>query len=405
MADNKTIQVSPKTTWIGVLDKEIVTFDVVMETKYGTTYNSYFINADKKTVVETVKEKFWPVYKEKLSKLTALNEIEYIILNHTEPDHSGSVELLLNEAPNATVIGTGNAIRYMKDLMNRDFPHRIVKDGDVLDLGDATLKFISAPNLHWPDSMYTWYEEEQLLFTCDSFGAHFAHDDMIDNKVGNYDDAFDYYFDVILKPYSKFFLKAIEKIEQLPIKAILNGHGPLLLNDWKRYVDRSRSMSEAYLKNPDAKTILVAYVSAYQKTAMIAKEIARGIESESNVKAHLMDIETATLGDMDAAITAASGLVLGSPTINQNILLPAYKFLAAICPIRDKGKPAGAFGSYGWSGESAVLLKPMMENLKLDFCGDGVFVKFTPGNEELTLAFKYGKVLAEKVLERDAASN
>lgn len=405
MEDNKIIPVSPKTSWVGVLDKDIVTFDVVMETKYGTTYNSYFINAQKKAVVETVKEKFWPVYKEKLSKLTSLSEIEYIILNHTEPDHSGSVELLLNEAPNATVIGSGNAIRYMKDLINRDFPHRIVKDGDVLDLGDATLKFISAPNLHWPDSMYTWFEEEQLLFTCDSFGAHFAHDSMIDNEVGNYEDAFDYYFNVILKPYSRFFLKAIDKVEQLPVRAILTGHGPLLLNDWQKYVARSKSMCEEYLKNPQARTVLVAYVSAYQKTAVLAKAIADGIESEGNVKAQLMDIETSSLGEIDAAITSSSGLVLGSPTINQNILLPAYKFLAAISPIRDKGKPSGAFGSFGWSGESSVLLKPMMENLKLDFCGDGVFVKFTPGKEELEVAYKYGKVLAEKVLERDAAGN
>ncbi len=403
MKDEKIIPVSEKTSWIGVLDFDIRVFDVVMETKYGTTYNSYFINAQKKTVVETAKEKFWPVFKAKLEKLTPLNEIEYIVLNHTEPDHSGSLGLLLNEAPNATVIGTGNAIRYMKDLMNRDFPHRIVKDGDVLDLGDATLKFISAPNLHWPDSMYTWYEEEQLLFTCDSFGAHFCHEEMIDNKVGNYDDAFDYYFNVILKPYSRFFLKAIEKIESLPIRAILNGHGPLLLNDWKKYVDRSKAMSLEYLKNPDAKQVLVAYVSAYQKSAMLAAEIARGIEAEGDVKAQLVDIETASLGELDSWITASSGLVLGSPTINQNILLPAYKFLAAVCPLRDKGKPAGAFGSYGWSGESAVLLKSAMENLKLDFCGDGVFIKFTPGPEELAMAFKYGKVLAEKVLERNVA--
>jgi len=403
MKDEKIIPVSEKTSWIGVLDFDIRVFDVVMETKYGTTYNSYFINAQKKTVVETVKEKFWPVFKAKLEKQTKLSEIEYIVLNHTEPDHSGSLSMLLNEAPNATVIGTGNAIRYMKDLMNREFPHRIVKDGDVLDLGDATLKFISAPNLHWPDSMYTWYEEEQLLFTCDSFGAHFCHEEMIDNKVGNYDDAFDYYFNVILKPYSRFFLKAIEKIESLPIKAILNGHGPLLLNDWKKYVERSKAMSVEYLKNPDAKTILVAYVSAYQKTATLAKEIARGIEAEGQVKAHLVDIETASLGELDSWITASSGLVLGSPTINQNILLPAYKFMAAVCPLRDKGKTAGAFGSYGWSGESAVLLKSSMENLKLDFCGDGVFIKFTPGTEELAMAFQYGKVLAEKVLERNAS--
>ncbi len=405
MKDTKTIEISKKVHWTGVLDTDIVTFDVVMETKYGTTYNAYFIDAAKKTLIETVKEKFWPVYKEKLMGLTQLDQIEFVILNHTEPDHSGALIHLLREAPNATVVGSGNAIRYLKDLMNCDFRHMVVKDGDTLDLGDATLKFISAPNLHWPDSMYTWFEEEQFLFTCDSFGAHFCHKDMIDKKVGNWDDAFDYYFDVILKPYSRFLLKAIEKIEPLPIKAILNGHGPLLLNDWNKYVQRSKEKASAYLQNPEAPSILVAYVSAYHKTGEIAQEIKKGIEADGKVKAHVVDIENATLGDIDSWLTQSSGLVVGCPTINQNILLPVYKLFALVNPIRDKGKPAGAFGSYGWSGEANGLIKGMLESLKLDFCGDGVFVKFTPDSEDLTLAHQYGKVLAEKVLERNVVQN
>ena len=402
MKDKKTIAVSEKVKWVGVLDFDIVTFDVVMETKYGTTYNSYFIDAEKKTVVETVKERFWPVFREKLSSLTSLNEIEYIVLNHTEPDHSGSLALLLAEAPNATVVGSGNAIRYLRDLINQDFKHRIVKDGDTLDLGNATLRFISAPNLHWPDSMYTWFEEEQLLFTCDSFGAHFCNEKMIDNQVGNYDEAFDYYFDVILKPFSKFMLKAIEKIEDLPIKAILNGHGPLLLNDWKRYVERSKAKATEYLNRPVTDTILVAYVSAYKKTCAVAEAIAKGIEEDGRVKVQLADIENASLGEMDSLITSSAGIVVGSPTINQNILLPVYKLFAALSPLRDKGKIAGAFGSYGWSGESTLLIKSALENLELDFCGDGVFVKFTPGEDELAMATQYGRLLAEKVLERNA---
>lgn len=404
MKDDKVIPVSPMVSWIGVLDQDIVTFDVVMETKYGTTYNAYFIHAERKTLVETVKEKFWDVYRDKLQSLTNLNDIEYIILNHTEPDHSGSLIHLLQEAPNATVIGSGNAIRYLRDLMNRDFPHKVVKDGETIDLGNATMKFISAPNLHWPDSMYSWLEDEQLLFTCDSFGAHYCKAAMIDQKVGNWDDAFDYYFDVILKPYSKFMLKAIEKIEALPIKAILTGHGPLLLNDWKKYVDRSKQRALDYLSNPATPSVLVAYVSAYGKTCEVAKQIAAGIESEGKVKAIVADIENASLGEIDSWLTQTSGLVVGSPTINQNILLPVYKLFAAVNPIRDKGKPAGAFGSYGWSGESNALLRSMLENLKLDFCGDGVFVKFTPGPEELSLAFTYGKIMAEKVIERNATN-
>ncbi|HNX85931.1 MAG TPA: FprA family A-type flavoprotein, partial [Bacteroidales bacterium] len=206
MEDNKILKISDSVSWIGVLDRDIVTFDVVMETKYGTTYNAYFINAEKKTVIETVKEKFWDVYIAKLRQVVDPAEIDYIVADHTEPDHSGCVARLLEIAPKAVVVGTGNAIRYLKELVGHDFPHLVVKDGQTLNLGNKTLQFIGAPNLHWPDSMMTWLKEDKVLFTCDIFGAHFCHEGIFDDVVGNFDDAFRYYFDVIMKPFSKFML-------------------------------------------------------------------------------------------------------------------------------------------------------------------------------------------------------
>ncbi|RLD56747.1 MAG: FprA family A-type flavoprotein, partial [Bacteroidetes bacterium] len=150
--DHKVLEVTKDVHWIGVLDHDIVTFDVVMETEFGTTYNSYFIDAEKKAVIETTKEKFWETYIEKIRSLTDPAEIEYIIFNHTEPDHSGNLMRLLELAPNATVVGSGNAIRYLSDIFEPGFKHLVVKDGESLSLGNKTLKFISAPNLHWPDT-------------------------------------------------------------------------------------------------------------------------------------------------------------------------------------------------------------------------------------------------------------
>ncbi|HQQ13093.1 MAG TPA: FprA family A-type flavoprotein, partial [Bacteroidales bacterium] len=147
MKDVSVLKVSEHSNWIGVLDKELVTFDVVMETKYGTTYNSYFINAEKKAVIETVKERFWPVYEAKLREVMDPSTLQYIVMNHTEPDHSGCVGKLLELAPDAVVVGSGNAIRYLKDLTTVPFKSLQVKDGDELDLGNLTLRFISAPNL------------------------------------------------------------------------------------------------------------------------------------------------------------------------------------------------------------------------------------------------------------------
>jgi flavorubredoxin len=399
MKDDKILDITKDVKWIGVLDYDIRTFDVVMETKYGTTYNSYFINAQMKTIVETAKVKFWDTYLNKLKQLTNPEDIEYIVVNHTEPDHSGSLEKLLDVAPNAIVVGSGNAIRYLRDMIGRDFKHMVVKDGDVLDLGNKKMRFISAPNLHWPDSIYSYLEEDKVLFTCDSFGAHFCKEEMFDDKVGNFDEAFKYYFDVILKPFSKFMLKAIEKIRPLDIKAICTGHGPLLTTNWKKYVDLSEEYARKAIERPAKKKVFIAYVSAYQNTGLIAEKIAEGIRQAGNIEVEVQDIEKTPLAEIDEKIALSSGVILGSPTINQNILLQIYQTFALISPIRDKGKLAGAFGSYGWSGEGPKFIESNLRNLKLKFIGEPMQFKFTPHQPDLEKCLEYGKEFGKQIME------
>lgn len=397
--DINVLEVTPDVHWVGVLDRDIVTFDVVMETEFGTTYNSYLINADKKAIIETTKEKFWDIYKAKIESLIDPEEIEYIILNHTEPDHSGNLMNLLKIAPNATVVGSGNAIRYLSDIFEPGFKHIKIKDGDTLDLGNKTLKFISAPNLHWPDSIYTYLEEDQVLFTCDSFGAHYCEEAMFDDKVDDFDESFKYYFDVILKPFSKFMLKAIDKIRLLDIKVICPGHGPILRDNWKKWVDISEKYAQEALKLPDVHTIFVPYVSAYHKTGELAESIAEGINKVNGMRAEICDVETTPLGELDAMMAKSAGVIVGCPTINQNILLPVYKLFAVINPIRDKKKLAGGFGSYGWSGEGQKIIESNLRNLKLNYFEEGVFIKFSPNAVELKRASEYGEAFANKLLQ------
>ena len=398
MTDNKILTVSPAVQWIGVLDHDIVSFDVVMETKHGTTYNSYFINAQKKAVIETVKEGFWGVYLEKLIRVTDPAEIEYIILNHTEPDHSGCLVNLLKIAPNAKVVGTGNAVRYLKDMISIDFQYIIVKDGYILDLGDRTLQFISAPNLHWPDTMFTYLPEEKVLFTCDSFGAHYCHEEIFDDLVGDYDQDFKYYFDVIMSPFSKFMLKAIERIKSLDIKIIATGHGPVLRTNWLKYVNLSEKYALKHLELPVRHKVFIPFVSAYHKTGLLAENIGEGIGMAGDITVDILDIENATIGELDQKVAESAAIIVGSTTINQNILLPVYKLFSVINPLRDKGKLAGAFGSYGWSGESKELIKSNLENLKLNYFREGVFVKFSPDETEQQQAVEYGKAFGEALL-------
>ncbi len=400
--DKEVLDITNDVKWVGVIDYDIVTFDVVMETKHGTTYNSYFIDAEKKALVETSKEKFWDVYRNKLETVCDISSLEYIILNHTEPDHSGNLSNVLRLAPDATVVGSRLAINYLKDFLGKDFRHMIVKDGDTLDLGNKTLRFISAPNLHWPDSMYTYLEEDKLLFTCDSFGCHYAHPAMYDDKVGDFSDAFKYYFDVILKPFSKFMLKAIEKIRPLEIDAVLTGHGPLLLNDWKKWVRLSEEYAREAMQTPQQDHVFIPYVSAYHNTGKMAEAIRDGIRSSGDFIVEVADIENMSVGDMDERVAKSSAIIVGCPTINQNILLPVYKLFAVISPIRDNRKIGGAFGSYGWSGEAARLINSTLSNLKLNVHGDGVFVKFTPHEDEFAICYAYGKEIGEKLAAMQA---
>jgi flavorubredoxin len=395
--DSRIIDLTPDVKWIGVLDYDIRTFDIVMHTDHGTTYNSYFINADKKTVIETAKEKFSETYINKLKRVTDPAEIAYIVLDHTEPDHSGAMRQLLDLAPSAVVVGSGNAIRYLSDIVNRPFRSLIVKDGDTLDLGNKTLKFISAPNLHWPDSIYTWLVEERILFTCDSFGAHYCHEEIFDDLVGDFSDDFRYYFDVILKPYSKFMIKAIEKIRPLDISMIATGHGPILRSTWRDTVDKTRDLAQDYLRltaEKEQKRLLITYVSAYGYTREMAELIARGASAVENVVVEVMDIESADIGEMDSRLTIADGIIVGSPTINQNTLLPVYRLMAMVSPLRDRGKLAGSFGSYGWSGEAPALIAEMLGNLKLKLFGEPAAYKFIPESGKERPLIEYGERFA-----------
>jgi NADH oxidase (H2O-forming) len=400
--DDKIIDITPDVKWIGVLDHDIKTFDIVMTTEHGTTYNSFFINADKKTVVDVAKEKFSETYFNKLKSVTDLEDIKYIILNHTEPDHSGSLRLLLEMAPSATVVGSGNAIRFLEDIVNMPFRSLSVKDGDELDLGNKTLKFISAPNLHWPDSIYTYLIEDKSLFTCDSFGAHYCSENMFSDFTEEYTETFKYYFDVILKPFSRFMINAIEKIKLHEINFICPGHGPIHKENLLKAVALSEEYSKEYLKlskDNDHRNILIAYVSAYGYTREAAGYIAEGIHESGSLTTDLIDIENMSSGELESRLITADGLLVGSPTINQNTLLPVYKLFSVINPLRDKSKFGGAFGSFGWSGEAPKIILENLRLLKFRIFEETAAFKFSPGGSKEESLKEFGRKYAEKFLE------
>jgi NADH oxidase (H2O-forming) len=400
--DDRIIDVTKDVKWIGILDYDIRTFDIVMNTEFGTTYNSYFINAEKKAIVEVAKEKFSENYLRKLRSVTDPGEIQYIILDHTEPDHSGSLRLLLDLAPSATVVGSGNAIRYLEDIVNTPFKSLIVKDGDTLDLGNKTLKFLSAPNLHWPDSILTLLVEDKVLFTCDVFGAHYCSPEMFSNFDEPYTESFKYYFDVIMRPFSRFMLRAIEKVKPLDLNFICPGHGPIHGENIRKAIEISEKYADRYMLNVSEKnkmTILIAYVSAYGYTKEAAHLIAEGILETEDVTVDITDIENISSEELESKLIMSDGLLVGSPTINQNTLLPVYKLFALINPIRDKGKLAGAFGSYGWSGESPNLILENLRLLKLKIFEETAAFKFSPGSNKKEYLREFGRNFGQRYIQ------
>jgi NADH oxidase (H2O-forming) len=407
MSQQQILHVSNSVQWIGVLDPNLITFDIVMETRYGTTYNAYLIDAEKIAIIETVKTSFFQEFASKIKQLCDPTRIEYIILDHTEPDHSGSLSQLLEIAPQATVVGSGQALNYLQEMNAGSFKSLKVKDGDILSLGNKTLQFIGAPNLHWPDSIYTYLVEDRILFTCDSFGAHFCQEAMFDDKVGNYDHAFKYYFDVILKPFSKFMLKAIEKIKPLEIAAICPGHGPILRANWKKAIEYSERMALEYMEhvNSGKNKVLISYVSAYGYTRDMAVSIARGIEQTCDASIEMLDLEKISLGELEEKVVGTQALLVGSPTINQNTLLPVYNLFSVINPIRDKGKLAGSFGSYGWSGEAVSMIDSHLKNLKFDVPMEGVAVKFYPYGNKSESFVEFGNQFGSLVKARQQSDS
>lgn len=394
----KVVNITDDIKWIGILDPGLITFDVVMETKYGTTYNSYFIDADKKAIVETSKENFKDEYLEKVKSVVDPEEIDYIIMDHTEPDHSSNLKHLLKIAPQATVVASKSAINFLKHMIDDDFKYMEVKDGDTLNLGNKTLRFISAPFLHWPDSMYTYVEEDKVLFTCDSFGCHYCSENIFDDLSGDFDDAFKYYFQVILQPFSDHMLKAIDKIRPLDIDIICPGHGPVLRSNWKKYLNWSEELAKNAQERPEKYKVFIPYVSAYGNTRKIAEKIADGIKMAGDIDVEIMDIEMADLSIVAEKIEKSSAIIIGSPTINQNALPPIYNLFALINPITNRGKLAGAFGSYGWSGEAIKIIEDNLKNLKLKIYDEGLKVTFVPYDKSFQRAIDYGKGFGQKLL-------
>jgi flavorubredoxin/flavin reductase (DIM6/NTAB) family NADH-FMN oxidoreductase RutF len=375
-AGRLTIQkqnIGDKTTAIRGLDWDRDRFDIEFGLRNGTTYNSFIIKGEKTALIDTNHRKFESLYLESLQESLDLATLDYLIISHTEPDHSGLVKDVLELAPNVTVIGAKVAIQFLENMVHQTFKHRIVKSGDKLDLGNGhELEFISAPNLHWPDTIFTYDIKTQILFTCDAFGMHFCDDDTYDSEPSFLEADFKYYYDCLMGPNARSVLGGIKRIEKLDISLIATGHGPLLkyfLPDW---VSSYKQWSEAQTKTETYTAVF--YSSDYGYSEQIARAIALGIE-KTGVGIELVEYGDTDTGETREIVSQAAGLVIGMPSQTD---VTGHAILSTILASANRKQAIGLFETGGWQDEPIYPLRNKFQEIGLTEAFPPILIKETP---------------------------
>lgn len=369
---------------VGVLNPSLRVFDIIMESSYGTSYNAFLITGEKNVLIDTVHQPYFEEYLENISSVIDVSKINYLIMNHTEPDHSGSVAKLLELNPNITVYCTVAAKMYLTAITNQNFKCVTVKQGDKLDIGGEELEFLVAPLLHWPDSMFTYMQSTRTLFTCDFLGTHFCEPTMYDNKVhypDKYMEQFKHYYDCIFGPFKPFVLAGLDKIKDLQVDLICPSHGPCITDGIQKLEKLYREWS-APVKH-EKKIVGILYASAYGCTTKLAEAACDELKKNDQLDVRLVNIVFEPFAEVVELVNEADALLVGSCTINRDAPKIIWDMLASIDAINTKQKPAGAFGAYGWSGEAVPMMKSRLEQLKFKFIGDGFKALFTPTETDL----------------------
>jgi len=399
------VQIADGIHWIGALDPTLRTFDIILSTANGTTYNSYLVKGSEGVaVIDTVKENFSGEFFARLESAADYGDIKAIVLNHLEPDHTGALPELMRRAPQAQLYISQRATSMLKALLKPaegELDYITVDTGDRVELGDRTLRFLHTPFLHWPDTQCTYLEEEGVLFSGDVFGCHYCDRRLFNDQVGDFHFSFDYYYAHIMRPFKRHVLEALKLIEPLKLQLIAPTHGPILRERPRRYVTRYRELSTSGLSrepNSDDYSLIVFYMSSYGNTARMAEAISEGADQVDGIRISLYDLEGGEIDPFVDLIEEADALLFGSPTINGDAVKPVWELLSSLAVVNLKGKLGGAFGSFGWSGEAVRMIEDRMRGLKMRIPIEGVRVKLIPTEEELEACREFGRHIAQELV-------
>jgi flavorubredoxin/flavin reductase (DIM6/NTAB) family NADH-FMN oxidoreductase RutF len=384
--------VAQDTTTIRSLDWDRDRFDIEFGLQNGTTYNSFIIRGEKTALVDTSHAKFRELYLEALKGQINPAEIDYIVISHTEPDHSGLVRDVLALAPKATVVGAKVALAFLDDLVHQPFERLQVKNGDTLDLGNGhVLEFVNAPNLHWPDTIFTYDHGTAVLYTCDAFGMHYCSDAVYDEDLEVISPDFRFYYECLMAPNARSVLSAMKRMDALPdIKMVATGHGPLLHHNVQELTGRYRRWSQE--KSQSEALVAVFYMSDYGYSDRISQAIARGI-TKTGVTVEMMDLRSADPQEVNELVGRAKGLVLGMPPASG--AKAAQAALGTILAAVNDKQTVGLFESYGGDDEPIDTLLTRFQDLELQVAFDPIRIKETPHETTYQLCEESGTDLGQ----------
>ncbi len=394
----QTAVIAQDTTTIRSLDWDRDRFDIEFGLQNGTTYNSYLIQSEKIALVDTSHEKIRQLYLDTLQGLIDPKRIDYLVISHTEPDHSGLTKDILALAPNITVVGSKVAIQFLENFVHQPFKRIIVKNGDTLDLGNGhILEFVNAPNLHWPDTILTYDQKTGVLFTCDVFGMHYCSDLVYDEHLADIEADYHFYYECLMAPNARSVIAAMKRMENLAeIKLIANGHGPLLQYNLQELLNRYRSWS---LDQTKAETLVaVFYVSDYGYSDRLSQALAKGI-TKTGVAVEMVDLKSGDPQEIQELVSRASGIVLGMPPItgeyNKEITTNIGTMLAAV---HDK-QYFGLFESYGGNDEPVDPWVTKLRDIGLTQVFTSLRIKDTPYETTYQLCEESGTDLGQALTQ------
>ena len=389
------IKIADNVHWVGVKDPDLRVFDIVVETKNGTTYNSYLIQGENETaLIDTVKAGFVDEFFSNLKQLTDLEKIDYLIVNHTESDHSGAIVPLLEINPKIKLVCSAPALPFVQNTVNNpEVSVTGIKENHEIDLGGKRLLFKMMPYMHWPDTMMEYLEEDKILFPCDGFAGHYAFDSIwADECDHDIDWEVEYYYKSIMRTYAMYIRKNMPKLDGLDIHMIAPSHGPLFRQNPKKYIDNYKLWSAD--KTIDRNQITLFYTSSYGNTKNLALGLERHLKAAGYelVMIDCADIDVEYARDM---IEQSKALIYGTPTFNGDAVKPIWDAIMLLQGLSIMGKKTAVFGSYGWGGEGIKLVAERLAGLRLKVYEENFRARLVPSGEEMTDLKTWSQQVAE----------